>query len=253
MKDYYGPRWQLFLQALNTSLVTKTPFNETKYNNDCISIEYHWNLQQNSYPITPHNDIVIVSNQMFSKYGHYFHKSKNEVFDWLMQSIQVEFLKIIKMEWIWQVNETKQNETNLQKKATFFVQVHLVVVIVRTAWIGIKSITELVSELSLYKSSFNSITSMNSLIVGLSQLFNEIVSHPKCPPRSVATKITWQSDQKSSMRGQRICIFYQLFRYFWMPCCDIPGNITWWNKRIISSSNHQHRNWNFSVLIFNSL
>jgi len=75
--DYYGPRWQLFLRELNTSLITKTSFNETQYISDCVAIDYRWNLQQNDYPIMPRHDIVTLAHQMFAKYGHYF---RNENF-----------------------------------------------------------------------------------------------------------------------------------------------------------------------------
>ena len=51
VKDYYLPRWSLFLRQLRTSLESKVPFNQSKFQQDVFSqVELPFNQNRKVYP-----------------------------------------------------------------------------------------------------------------------------------------------------------------------------------------------------------
>nr|CAD7441223.1 unnamed protein product [Timema bartmani] len=51
--NYFRPRWELFLGALHTSLVTGVEFNQTEVNNQIFNVELRFTLDQTIFPHLP--------------------------------------------------------------------------------------------------------------------------------------------------------------------------------------------------------
>ncbi|XP_067002002.2 alpha-N-acetylglucosaminidase isoform X3 [Anabrus simplex] len=62
VSHYFLPRWQLFLDRLNTSLIKGTAFNETQFNEDVFkNVEEPFTLDLSVFPDTPQGDSVAIS------------------------------------------------------------------------------------------------------------------------------------------------------------------------------------------------
>jgi alpha-N-acetylglucosaminidase len=78
---FYHHRWQLWLQALNDSLATGIPVNESAARQKIRDWELAWTRQHDSFPTKPHGDVVAISRKLFEKYSldaSYSVQPKNE-------------------------------------------------------------------------------------------------------------------------------------------------------------------------------
>ncbi|XP_014294614.1 alpha-N-acetylglucosaminidase isoform X2 [Halyomorpha halys] len=70
VKDYYKPRWEIFLSALNDSLTTKTPFYQKKVSNKIFSdVEEHFSYSYFNYPDHPIGNSIAISRRIKKKLG----------------------------------------------------------------------------------------------------------------------------------------------------------------------------------------
>ncbi|CAH1395969.1 unnamed protein product [Nezara viridula] len=70
IKDYYKPRWQIFLSALNESLATKTPFRQRDVSNKIFfDVEEHFTYSYSNYSNVPVGDSIAISRCIKQKLG----------------------------------------------------------------------------------------------------------------------------------------------------------------------------------------
>nr|CAD7395907.1 unnamed protein product [Timema cristinae] len=67
--NYFRPRWELFLGALNTSLVTGVKFNQTEVNNQLFNVELMFTLDKTIFPHLPKGNSVEIAWQLHQKWG----------------------------------------------------------------------------------------------------------------------------------------------------------------------------------------
>nr|CAD7426837.1 unnamed protein product [Timema monikensis] len=71
--NYFRPRWELFLGALNTSLVTGVKFNQTEVNNQLFNVELMFTLDKTIFPHLPKGECgrnsVEIAWQLHQKWG----------------------------------------------------------------------------------------------------------------------------------------------------------------------------------------
>nr|CAD7462939.1 unnamed protein product [Timema tahoe] len=67
--NYFRPRWELFLGALHTSLVTGVEFNQTEVNNQIFNVELRFTLDQTIFPHLPKGNSVEIAWQLHQKWG----------------------------------------------------------------------------------------------------------------------------------------------------------------------------------------
>ncbi|MBB6107915.1 alpha-N-acetylglucosaminidase [Mucilaginibacter lappiensis] len=69
IKGYYKPRWELFLDQLNKSLISGAPFDEPAFDKQVKDWEWQWvNKHDNSYSDATKGNSVDLSKQLFGKY-----------------------------------------------------------------------------------------------------------------------------------------------------------------------------------------
>ncbi|XP_070164978.1 alpha-N-acetylglucosaminidase isoform X3 [Polyergus mexicanus] len=69
MADYFKPRWELFLNALEKSLVQKTKLNTTEINNRIFQeVEQPFTFSTKLYPIEPKGDTIDIAMKLVSKW-----------------------------------------------------------------------------------------------------------------------------------------------------------------------------------------
>ena len=68
--DFYYHRWEMWLKALNDSLVQGVALNQTDTRNQIRDWELSWTLQTNGHFATkPHGDVIAISKKLFEKYA----------------------------------------------------------------------------------------------------------------------------------------------------------------------------------------
>lgn len=72
MKDYYLPRWALFIKTLADCVEKKVKFDVNKFNNELVVQEEKWIHSQNLYPIVPSGNTIQISQHLFEKYKSYY-------------------------------------------------------------------------------------------------------------------------------------------------------------------------------------
>jgi len=73
LKSYYLGRWGLFIQQLNQSLTTNTPFNEETFSALCTIFEKNWvESENNNFQKKPTGNAVQLANQLIDKYKKEF-------------------------------------------------------------------------------------------------------------------------------------------------------------------------------------
>ncbi|MBB6126015.1 alpha-N-acetylglucosaminidase [Mucilaginibacter lappiensis] len=69
IKGYYKPRWELFLDQLNKSLISGAPFDEPAFDKQVKGWEWQWvNKHDNAYSDATKGNSVDLSKQLFEKY-----------------------------------------------------------------------------------------------------------------------------------------------------------------------------------------
>jgi alpha-N-acetylglucosaminidase len=70
VRDYYKPRWQLYLDtAMATLKPAAKPFDGVKFRQQLLeTIEEPWSNATNAFPTAPEHDAVALSTSLCSKY-----------------------------------------------------------------------------------------------------------------------------------------------------------------------------------------
>ena len=84
LRGFYGPRWRIFLERLDGSLASGSPFDAERFERDIREWEERWTHQtggssgrsaaaaSDSYATEPQGDAAAVSRKLFEKYGRAF-------------------------------------------------------------------------------------------------------------------------------------------------------------------------------------
>jgi alpha-N-acetylglucosaminidase len=72
VRDYYRPRWSLFIDTLVICVNNNVAFNETQFDLDMVVVEEQWIQSQNTYPIRPTGDTFTISQALFQKYKSFY-------------------------------------------------------------------------------------------------------------------------------------------------------------------------------------
>ncbi|KAJ9597696.1 hypothetical protein L9F63_011450, partial [Diploptera punctata] len=73
VSDYFLPRWTVFLEALNTSLVTGTTFNESQTVQKIFSeVEQPFTLSTSTFPVTPQGDSIAIAVDIHNRWRKHF-------------------------------------------------------------------------------------------------------------------------------------------------------------------------------------
>jgi alpha-N-acetylglucosaminidase len=67
--QFYYHRWDLWLKALNDSLVTGVPIDESAERDQIRDWEIAWTRQHDRFPVKPHGDTLSISRKLFIKYS----------------------------------------------------------------------------------------------------------------------------------------------------------------------------------------
>ncbi len=74
MREYYKPRWELFISMLEKSLSENKEFDRKAFDKAVRKIDYQWTLKNNSYPDKPVGNIVEVAKRVWTDYEEVFTK-----------------------------------------------------------------------------------------------------------------------------------------------------------------------------------
>ncbi|WP_346984717.1 alpha-N-acetylglucosaminidase C-terminal domain-containing protein [Chryseobacterium sp. POE27] len=69
MKDYYGERWRIFINASIKSVERNIPVDEKEILKKVNDFSWEWSEKQNSYPDQPHGDAKKISKLLYQKYA----------------------------------------------------------------------------------------------------------------------------------------------------------------------------------------
>ncbi len=69
MKDYYGKRWQIFIDASIKSVEQGIPVDEKEILKKVDDFSWEWSEKQNIYPDQPHGDAKKISRLLYQKYA----------------------------------------------------------------------------------------------------------------------------------------------------------------------------------------
>ncbi|XP_075152325.1 N-acetyl-alpha-glucosaminidase [Haematobia irritans] len=73
VKDFFQPRWKLFLDYLRISLYENLPFDTQSFTQNVFtSIEYPFNYQRKIYPTYENGNTFEISREIFNKWSVYF-------------------------------------------------------------------------------------------------------------------------------------------------------------------------------------
>ncbi|MCK9343599.1 MAG: alpha-N-acetylglucosaminidase C-terminal domain-containing protein, partial [Massilibacteroides sp.] len=72
LKDYYRPRWALFMDSLEDALKHKKKIDRKAFDKAVRKIDYQWTLQQNTYADQPTGDILKEASRIWKDYGSTF-------------------------------------------------------------------------------------------------------------------------------------------------------------------------------------
>ncbi|WP_228400895.1 alpha-N-acetylglucosaminidase [Chryseobacterium taichungense] len=69
MKDYYGERWRIFIEASIKSVEQEIPVDEKEILKKVDDFSWEWSEKQNIYPDQPHGDAKKISRLLYQKYA----------------------------------------------------------------------------------------------------------------------------------------------------------------------------------------
>jgi alpha-N-acetylglucosaminidase len=69
MADFYGGRWQLFVQRLDEALAAGEPFDADAFEKECQSWEDRWTRATNPYPNEPVGNPITTARDLLNKYA----------------------------------------------------------------------------------------------------------------------------------------------------------------------------------------
>jgi len=69
VRDFYYPRWNLFVSQLGAALAHGTPFNYATFEATVEQLEYAWCVANNTYPVAPSGNAVTLAAQLLKKYA----------------------------------------------------------------------------------------------------------------------------------------------------------------------------------------
>ncbi|TMW45308.1 hypothetical protein DOY81_009612 [Sarcophaga bullata] len=73
VKDFFKPRWKLFIKNLNASLLNNVPFNNTYFRKKVLyEIEKPFSYNKFRYPILPHGNTYNTSKHIFDTWNSFF-------------------------------------------------------------------------------------------------------------------------------------------------------------------------------------
>ena len=68
LKDYYLPRWELFVSSVFESLQHSTSFNKDNFEKKCIEMENTWWHGNKSYPTNTFGDTIEQTKMLIQNY-----------------------------------------------------------------------------------------------------------------------------------------------------------------------------------------
>ena len=68
IKGYYKPRWEMFFNALQQSLNSKTPFDDKAFESRISNWEWNWVHRHDTYTDKVRGNSVEVAERLFKKY-----------------------------------------------------------------------------------------------------------------------------------------------------------------------------------------
>jgi alpha-N-acetylglucosaminidase len=68
IKGFYKPRWEMYFEGLNHSLINKSPFDSNAFENKVKDWEWNWVNKHDTYPDKITGNSVEVAERMFEKY-----------------------------------------------------------------------------------------------------------------------------------------------------------------------------------------
>lgn len=79
--DYYKPRWQVFISALNDSLINNTTYNRTAVKEiTFLTVEEPFGLADKLYPVEPQGDSIEIVSTFHQNWGSFLIELFNEAF-----------------------------------------------------------------------------------------------------------------------------------------------------------------------------
>lgn len=91
VKDFFKPRWELFLNQLKICLNSGKPFNNSQFANMVLTeVEKPFNYQKKRYPTLPHGNTYNISEQIFMKWSEYLF---NKSFEYNLFTVDIKIYK----------------------------------------------------------------------------------------------------------------------------------------------------------------
>lgn len=70
MTDYYIPRWKLFFKELESSIISRTAFNEEHFKETFLEQQGRPFCENTkSYPTNPTGDTIEIAKELYSKWA----------------------------------------------------------------------------------------------------------------------------------------------------------------------------------------
>lgn len=70
MNDYYGKRWEMFIDDVELAAKAKLPFDQKAFDIQSKVFEWQWTKKHNKYSAVPKGDSMRISRALFNKYSH---------------------------------------------------------------------------------------------------------------------------------------------------------------------------------------
>jgi alpha-N-acetylglucosaminidase len=68
LKDYYAPRWKMFIHGIITAAKANIPFDEKAFQEEVTAFEWQWVQEDKSFADKPSGDVIKISEELFKKY-----------------------------------------------------------------------------------------------------------------------------------------------------------------------------------------